>query len=362
MALFGRKAPKTAQEVQATTSNDTAHYTALAPTSSTPLLPKLSSQHIVPSSPNNTNMEVVPFSPTMPNSPSSNPNKNEEEFQFYDPNYIFQISRDVAFGYWILLSGGTCCLDSYIPSSSGKAEYGTWDENMKQQASLTYTAIVDGNVLHTCFGLKTTGGSGSSKLTTNYSKTKAKIQHTIEVLREVGDFHHDLPPTPVSCSADTSSPTSLSSSSTRGLKSLYMEVIYAYIHLFASIVKYHDDKKAVLSKKSNAVVVSTNTTSNAIRDASTTATATTTAATNKSTTDSKPTKTPSCFHCLTHLTCCLPIHPHIFKNKKQKLLLSQMQQQSLQQVQLGFDGLREKIWERLELAATVVWAVSLEDS
>lgn len=163
-----------------------------------------------------------------------NPLSNDVDHgvQFYDPSAILDISRDVAFGYLILLTGG---IVEYEPPTFEEASsrqslpqddsHEIASKNQRKQstltideesASLAYGAIVDGNVLHACFGLKATASGSpsipaigdnhnqlslfccfpSSSATLQLvlpqaAKNKLKMQNLVEILREVRDLHYE---------------------------------------------------------------------------------------------------------------------------------------------------------------------------
>jgi len=253
---------------------------------------------------------------------NSNNNDGHAELQFYDPASILNVSKELAFGYLILLTGGAFDYDapSAIPHYLDAASKN--DETMilsapppaasitathpaiinEETTSLAYAALTDGNVLHACFGLKATangrssiptiGGSQnnnnnssslsyvfccfSTKTTTAVSSTssntgggaldalhillphltrnKIKMQTLVELLREVSELHDEEvytttnytssvvgSETPVVAESYASVGNKTTTPTTTVVKvPLYLRVIYAYIHCFTSIVKYHD--------------------------------------------------------------------------------------------------------------------------
>ena len=283
-------------------------------------------------------------------------NNDEHEIQFYDPTVLLGIPRDVAFGYLILLTGGaveyvaptleevsaaaTATNTTQQQQSNGDDEKCSDKKHTSQQqqldeesASLAFAAITDGNVLHTCFGLKATA-NGSSYTTPptiiggkresssifccfpnssaldalqlmlpHLSKNKLKMHKLIETLREVRDLDYDV---------------SFSEGGGTGIVKvpLYIQVIRAYVNCFTSIVRYHDTKKYL-------------------------------------TTDTKgEQKSGGMF-----INCCTNIFTKLnpFSSKKKNdnnPKLEQLQKDTLQDIASGFHGLKEDIWESLERMAT----------
>ena len=274
-------------------------------------------------------------------------NNGEHEIQFYDPTVLLGIPRDVAFGYLILLTGGD--VEYVAPTLEEQQQQSNGDDEkcsdkkhhsqLQQQeldeesASLAFAAITDGNVLHTCFGLKATA-NGSSYTTPptiiggkresssifccfpnssaldalqlmlpHLSKNKLKMHKLIETLREVRDLDYDV---------------SLSEGGGTGLVKvpLYIQVIRAYVNCFTSIVRYHDTKKYLTTKKKGEQ------------------------------------KSDGMF-----INCCTNIFTKLnhFSSKKKNdnnPKLEQLQKDTLQDITSGFHGLKEDIWESLERMAT----------
>ena len=316
---------------------------------------------------------------------NSNNNDGHAEFQFYDPASILNISKELAFGYLILLTGGAFDYDapSAIPHYLGAASKN--EQTMilsappppapitathpaiinEETASLAYSALTDGNVLHACFGLKATangrssiptiGGSQhnnnnssslsyvfccfSTKTTAAVSSTssntalhillphltrnKIKMQTLVELLREVRELHDDEvytttnytssvvgSETPVVAESYASVGNTTTAPTPTVVKvPLYLRVIYAYIHCFTSIVKYHDAQQ--LLRTSNDT-------------------------TNKQHQQQRPT-TYSKWWCFTK-----PV-----LDPKLELLRST----ALVEIAAGFTGLKEDIWEEIETMA-----------
>lgn len=279
--------------------------------------------------------------------------------QFYDPSAILDISRDVALGYLILLTGGMLEYEpptslaqkppqddsqEIAPTNNHKpATTSTLDE---ESASLAYAAIVDGNVLHACFGLKATVGTNSSVPTLgeknkqssssssllccfpttsatlqlvlpHAAKNKLKMQNLMEVLREVGDLHDEA----LLATSGIASPTAADD----GNKNMpvYTKVIRAYTHCFTAIVRYHDAKKFLTKKDS----------------------------------DSKEGNT-SCFSNI------LKKLKEFATKSKCNPPLEKLQSDTLSDIDHGFQGLKEGIWESLEnmAAETAFTGVSMEGS
>eukprot|EP01083_Nonionella_stella_P236185 829778_1 len=201
-------------------------------------------------------------------------NNSEQELQFYDPAAIFCITREVAFGYLILLTGGAVEYEPPGPEdvlsiqqsqTSTSRQPPSLDE---QTASLAYSAIVDGNLLHACFGLKATAnGRINNTATTIGGKSKhssfsmlccfrsssatldamqlvlppaaknaLQMKNLVEVLREIQDLHNE-----------TLGAATMDSSKVP----LCIQVIQAYIHCFVSIVRYHDLKQYITKRNAS---------------------------------------------------------------------------------------------------------------
>ena len=272
-------------------------------------------------------------------------NDEHDDLQFYDRTSLLDIPRDVAFGYLVLLTGGA--VEYVAPSntttttqqqqSNGGDEICSDEKHPSQQqqldeesASLAFAAITDGNVLHTCFGLKASGSSyatpptiiggkhesssifccfpNSSALDAlqlmlpHLSKNKLKMHKLIETLREVRDLDYDV---------------SFSDEGTGMVKvPLYIQVIRAYVNCFTLIVRYHDTKKYITTDKKGEQ------------------------------------KSDGMF-----INCCTKIftkmNPFSSKTKSEtNQKLEQLQKDTLQDITSGFHGLKEDIWKNLERMAT----------
>lgn len=311
---------------------------------------------------------------TPSNTNATLPNNNEQELQFYDPTAVLSVSREVAFGYLILLTGGAVEYEAptledvsskkqqqqsknepQSPTSQQKeqppqnqtADTTTNKEQTisaksstptctldEESASLAFSAIVDGNVLHPCFGLKATANGRVSNAPTiigdkqnkhpslfccfptspgtldalqlvlpHLTVNKLRMQNLVEVLREVKELHYDVVGTGVG--VDLS------------VVPLYMRVIQAYVKCFTAIVRYHDTRKYFKNDS-----------------------------TSKGGEKSKPDGV---------IICCSNLFSRwnrlFFKNKSNPQL-EKLQQDTLQDIKNGFRGVREEIWESLERMAT----------
>jgi len=270
---------------------------------------------------------------------NNNNNEHHDELQFYDPTAILDISREVSFGYLFLLTGGAVEYEAptleevqqhtttVTPNEQKSTPSSTLDE---ESASLAYASIVDGNVLYTCFGLKTiVGNNNSSNIPTiggkqhsssifccfpdasldalqlvlpQSSKNKLKMNKLSEVLRDVSDLHLETLENECTSSLSTT-PTKIP---------LYQQIIIAYVHLFTSIVRYHDTK-IHLKKKS-------------VKGADK--------------------KKNDIFH------CCSKIVSKLFSSKRRNVALEQLQKDTLADIDNSFKGLNSDIWESLENVAT----------
>ena len=363
------------------------------PTAETPLLSPLDKE-LPP--------KLLIGSSTIPNTNNlSSNNNNEHELHFYNPSTILDISREVAFAYLILLTGGAI---DYVPptalvevegggvvapsssmqqqpqsqtesisplfvlteqgcsnSSSSNTTTSTTTNLNDESASLAYAAIVDGNVLHACFGLKITpngrlsntaatskyvgnapsrsssyslfccfplGGGASSPtldalhlVLSNLSSNRTKMQHLVEILREVRELH-------IESSLD-GGVGALYASNTKA--PLHLQVIHAYVHCFTSIVRYHDAKKIIVSSDASS----------------------------SSSSSSKKRKSNVCSRFLKK------INPLSRKKKHADPRLEQLRIDTLHDIEGGFHGLKEDIWESLERMATetsFTGCASLEES
>ena len=159
---------------------------------------------------------------------------NAPEVQFYDPDVILGVSKEIALGYLVLLTGGDYKCENDDPQSPNNLPH--IDE---QTAALAYAAITDGNVLHTCFGLKSgpngrpTNIIGEKQSTSIFccfpsastaalpnlrgNKSKTHMSDLVELLRDVKDLDY-------------------------GSKSSRIDnkVIHAYVKCFATIAEYHN--------------------------------------------------------------------------------------------------------------------------
>lgn len=364
------------------------------PTVETPLLSPLDKE--VP--PN-----LLIASSTIPNTNNISSSNNGHELHFYNPSTILDISREVAFAYLILLTGGAI---DYVPptalvevegggvvapsssmqqqpqsqtesisplfvlteqgcsnSSSSNTTTSTTTNLNDESASLAYAAIVDGNVLHACFGLKIApngrlsntaatsknvgnapsrssayslfccfplGGGASSPtldalhlVLSNLSSNRTKMQHLAEILREVRELHIES-----SIAGGSAGAGALYTTSTKA--PLHLQVIHAYIHCFTSIVRYHDAKKIIVSSGASS-----------------------------SSSSSKKRKANICSRLLKK------INPLSRKKKNADPRLEQLRIDTLHDIEMGFHGLKEDIWESLEKMATetsFTGCASLEES
>jgi hypothetical protein len=276
----------------------------------------------------------------VPNNTAANNNNTscENELQFYDPHAVTNIPRDVAFGYLILLTGGN--VDYEAPTLPTENE--SSDQQPQQQLSapalddetsqLAYAAIVDGNVLHAVFGLKAAANGKANNIINEKpkssifcclptastldalqlilpqtTKNKLKREQLVEVLQEVRDLYFE----------------SMEQQIDDGVASfsLYTEVIKAYANCFMAIINYHDQK--LLLEKSGG---------------------------------SKESK---------GLPCCPSILENlIFFNSKKKRSkkdqkIEDLKKETLSNIAVVFDGLRNKIWEKLEHATGTTAAISV---
>lgn len=302
--------------------------------------------------------------------PSSNNNatsNNEQELQFYEPAAVLRVSREVAFGYLILLTGGAVEyklptleeVSPYTQQKTGHLQDHTAEQEAAQSqaepggstldeesAPLAYAAIVDGNVLHACFGLKATanGSSGGNNAVPTIgsknnpsmsilccfpnssatldalqlvlpqaTKSKLQMQNLVEVLREVMDLHYEASVDALDA-ADTLK------------RPLYMQVIQAYIHSFTAIVRYHDTKEHIKGDTKS----------------------------NKGERRKSDGLIASCINRLNHLFSKPKINPR----------LERLQQDTLKDIENAFRGLSEDISESLEKTATntAFTGVSVDDN
>mmetsp|Transcript_36966 Transcript_36966/g.75362 ORF Transcript_36966/g.75362 Transcript_36966/m.75362 type:complete len:291 (+) Transcript_36966:138-1010(+) len=265
------------------------------------------------------------------NNNNDNKTANEHELQFYDPHAVLRtVSREVAFGYLILLTGGNFEYKApTLPENQSGGQQQQQQESKDEAASptldeetsqLAYASIVDGNVLHAVFGLKASPNGKANHIINEKSKSsilcclpsstidalefilpqstknKVKMQQLVEALQEVRDLYHDSLEVPEDTSASFT---------------LHMEVIQAYINCFAAIASYHD--QVSLLEKLNG--------KDSMLD-----------------------------------------NVIIFKSKKKKQKdkkIEELQKATLNEIESGFNGLREKIWEKLEQTTGATAAISV---
>lgn len=210
---------------------------------------------------------------------NSNSNNDGHELQFYDPTAILGVSRELAFGYLILLSGGAVEYESPAPpqdlSITGQKSVTAAPTMLldMEASSLAYAAITDGNVLHACFGLKATANGRSTVptiggkqpktssifccfpfgptsatldalhlLLPHLTKNKNRVQTLIEILSEVREWHDE------EVYASGVAETYVSAGSMTdgiGKVPLHLRVIHAYVRCFTSIVRYHDSREVL---------------------------------------------------------------------------------------------------------------------
>ena len=256
-----------------------------------------------------------------PSSSPNNANNEQHGLQFYDPASILDVSRELAFGYLILLTGGAV---EYAPPTPAQAPPSA-DENSRmssqsphppppaadddrdasssssssapvdeESASLAYSAIVDGNVLHACFGLKASASGRSSIPTIGGHRderpsvfccfpapsssggaldatlqlvlphlvgNKVRMANLVEMLREVRDLHHEegYRGDHHVAAAYAAAGAANDATTTAGAKEapLYVRVIRAYVRCFTAIVGYHDARRELVGKNDAAVVATT---------------------------------------------------------------------------------------------------------
>eukprot|EP00956_Cyclotella_meneghiniana_P043456 scaffold271159_cov99-Cyclotella_meneghiniana.AAC.2 len=189
---------------------------------------------------------------------------NTPDIQFYDPNVILDVPKEIALGYLVLLTGGNYDDEHQSTINESKIDKGTGDKKAQdnetnayqsqkklpeideQTVALAYAAIVDGNVLHTCFGLKSgpngrptsvigdkesvsifccfPSASGTTLQNLRCNKSKKDMTKLVEILRDVKDLDCGTKGT---VAKDT--------------QQVDKQVIISYIKCFATIVKYHDE-------------------------------------------------------------------------------------------------------------------------
>ncbi|KAL3809242.1 hypothetical protein ACHAXA_007066 [Cyclostephanos tholiformis] len=275
-------------------------------------------------------------------------NNDHHELQFYDPAEILGISREEAFGYLILLTGGAVELEYVAPmialegsssaSSSAREQRRRrrWDHANdapqsppidprpaddrdlsspppapapavaiipdEETTSLAYAAIVDGNVLHACFGLKAAAngrsyipavaGSGGGRRSTpssifccfppsssssipgggaldalqfvlpRLSRNKARMSNLVEVLMEVRDLYHEddrasrdagagaayAMAGSMDATTTANTTTSITTAEAAVKAPLIVRIIRAYIRCFAAVVGYHDARRGIVAR------------------------------------------------------------------------------------------------------------------
>ena len=192
--------------------------------------------------------------------------KSGLDIQCYDASVILDVSKEMALGYLVLLTGG-----SYeYKINTGTTDNATDGDDTEQDINgtkeapqapnefpeideaslaLAYAALTDGNVLYICFGLK----SGPNGRVTNIigqkqptpifccfpsastaslqslvsSKGKKDVTKLVEVLRDVKDLE-----------------------GTKGIR-VDQRVVQSYVKCFATIVNYHDEVSLLKNASSN---------------------------------------------------------------------------------------------------------------
>jgi hypothetical protein len=274
---------------------------------------------------------LISLTKEVTNNNTSNRNKSSgHDLQFYDVHAVTNISREVAFGYLILLTGGyfeykAPTLTPTDIEDGHNQQTQQHEENRDKRAAsisdeetyqLAYSAIVDGNVLHAVFGLKATADgkasiidekpkssifcclpSSSTLDALNFilpqsAKNKLKVQQLVEALQEVRELYYESMVVP------NDAPTTFS---------LHIDVIQGYVTCFTAIVRYHDQKSLLersSSKESTRLI-----------------------------------------------DCCPSIIENLFcfnqekKRKKKNQELEELKNETLNEIESGFNGLREKILE-----------------
>ena len=165
----------------------------------------------------------------------------------------------------------------------------------EESASLAYSAIVDGNVLHACFGLRASASGRSSIPTIGGHRderpsafccfpasssssggaldatlqlvlphlvgNKVRMANLVEMLREVRDLHHEeaYRGDHHVAAAYAAAGAANDATTTAGAKEapLYVRVIRAYVRCFTAIVGYHDARRELVGKNDAAVVATT---------------------------------------------------------------------------------------------------------
>ena len=162
-------------------------------------------------------------SPKKPISPASStdlstslisPSKgSDSRLRLYEPDATLDISRQMAEGFIILLTGGK--ENAQKKEKKGKKLAAKKIES--SDSTLAFIAITDGNVIDACFGNGPTGGlkfSGSEYAVKSASNTKSRIRNVVE----------DAPPSLADRTKDLT--------------------INSYTKCFQIVVSYHDEVKA----------------------------------------------------------------------------------------------------------------------
>jgi hypothetical protein len=363
---------------------------------------------------------------------SSSPNagidtNDHHELQFYDPAEILDMSRELAFGYLILLTGGAVEYVAPIAmegssSSARKQRRGgggtksttdrhaidapqssptipppagvhDWSPALpavlipdEESTSLAYAAIVDGNVLHACFGLKaaangrssipTIGGDGGGRRSLSssifccfppsssssssgggaldalqfvlprLSKNKARMSNLVEVLMEVRDLHHEddwatgdagaaaaYGSTGSIDATATATTTTITSLDAAAKAPLIVRIIRAYVRCFAAIVAYHDARRGIVKRDANDDDDRSGRIMRRRR---------------------RRTQQEGGGRRIADLFCSGGIFAHcLIRQRKVDPKLEALRRDALCEIASGFRGLGEDIWQSLENTATV---------
>ena len=277
---------------------------------------------------------TVSATPLILSTKSSNDNDNKSsdgnELKFYDPDAVLTVSREVAWGYLILLTGGNFEYEAPTLTEKQLADQEQQHDNNnnrettspilgEETSQLAYAAIVDGNVLHAVFGLKATANGKANNIInekpkssifcclssstldalefilSHSAKNKVKMQQLIEALQEVRDLYFESLEVPEDTSANFT---------------LHVDIIKAYVNCFNAITRYHD--QISLLEKLNGK--------------------------------------ESMFESVV-----------LFNSKKKKQrdkTLEDLRAATLNEIEHGFNGLREEIWEKLEQTTGATAAIS----
>eukprot|EP00558_Chaetoceros_sp_UNC1202_P005697 CAMPEP_0197245688 /NCGR_PEP_ID=MMETSP1429-20130617/10401_1 /TAXON_ID=49237 /ORGANISM="Chaetoceros sp., Strain UNC1202" /LENGTH=215 /DNA_ID=CAMNT_0042706229 /DNA_START=123 /DNA_END=770 /DNA_ORIENTATION=+ len=102
-------------------------------------------------------------------------------FPLYDPDSVFEIPRNIADGFLILLSGGLTSAKAMKEErkhkkkkSSGESTAQSPPEVDHSAIQLSFAALTDGNVIEATFGVKSTGGMKRSEHTSEIAFNNAK--------------------------------------------------------------------------------------------------------------------------------------------------------------------------------------------